>query len=151
MYQSYRNKVVSYLRQARKAYFQKLNPKSPKQFWKIYKLLNITNSTIPTLVHGDTTAQTNVQKAEMLNSFFETCFNKSLSPVKNINTDFRIPTSSDTFLSTLLCSEEKISDLLSFLDVTKSNGPDGISARMFKNTAFSIASAVTMLFNLSLK
>jgi hypothetical protein len=33
-YSKYRNKVVNYMRQAKKAYFRKLNPKSPKQFWK---------------------------------------------------------------------------------------------------------------------
>ena len=36
----------------------------------------------------------------------------------------------------LLCSEE---DLLSTLDTTKSNGPDGISAKMLKGAASSIA------------
>ena len=66
----------------------------------------------------------NVQKAEMLTSFFATCFNKSQSPVES--TDFYIPTSPDTFPSERLCNEE-ISDLLSSLDVSKSNGPDGIA------------------------
>ena len=148
-YQSYRNKVVGYLRQAKKTYFQKLNPKCPRQFWKVCKLLNSTNSTIPTLVHGDTTAQTDVQKAEMLNSFFASCFNMSQSPIESM--DFRTPTPSEDFPSDLSCGEDEIADLLSSLDVTKSNGPDGISARMLKYTAFSIAPAVTMLFNLSLK
>ena len=75
-----------------------------KQFWKVCKLLNSTNPTVtvPTLVHGDTTAQTNVQKAEMLNSFYTTCFNKSQSPVES--TDFCIPTSPDAFPSELLCN-----------------------------------------------
>ena len=127
-YRSYRNKVVGYLRQVKKAYFQKLNPKSPKQFWKVCKLLNSTNSTIPTLVQGDATAQTNVQKAEMLNSYFATCFNESQPPLESI--DFHLATPPDTFPSELLCSEDEISVLLSSLDVSKSNGPDGISARM---------------------
>ena len=51
----------------------------------------------------------------------------------------------------LLCSEEEVLSLLLFLDVTKANGPDGISANMLKNTAHSIAGGVTTVFNLSLK
>ena len=49
-YRSYRNKVVGWMRQAKKDYFKKLNPKSPKQFWKLCELMNSTNSTIPILV-----------------------------------------------------------------------------------------------------
>ena len=37
------------------------------------------------------------------------------------------------------------------LDVTKANCPYGISANMLKNTAHSIVSGVTIIFNLSLK
>ena len=148
-YRSYRNKVVGWMRQAKKDYFKKLNPKSPKQFWKLCKLMNSTNSTIPILVQGNTTAQTNEQKAEMLNSFFASCFNKSHPPVKS--TDFHTTTLPDTFPSELLCSEDEVLDLLASLDTSKSSGPDEISARMLKLTAFSIAPAVTALFNLSLR
>ena len=43
-------------------------------------------------------------------------------------------------------------DLLAALDdVTKASGQDGISARMLRYTALSIASSLTQLFNLSLK
>ena len=41
--------------------------------------------------------------------------------------------------------------MISNLDSTKSNGPDGISAKMLKATAVAIAPSVTMLFNLSIK
>ena len=48
-----------------------------------------------------------------------------------------------------LCTEE-VFDLLSSLDTIKSNGPDGISAKMLKFTATSITPSVTKPFNLSL-
>ena len=147
-YRSYRNKAVSYLRQAKKAYFQKLNPKCAKDFWKASKLLNATVSSIPTLSYGDSIAQTNVQKAKVLNSFFASCFNKSHTPIDY--TEFRMLTLPNGFPDELLCNEDEIYDLLSSLDVTKSNGPDDISAKMLKHTAISIAPAVAMLFNLSL-
>ena len=40
--------------------------------------------------------------------------------------------------------------MLGSLDVYKSNGPDGISARMLKSTSYSIACAITKLFNMSI-
>ena len=41
-------------------------------------------------------------------------------------------------------------DLLAALDPSKASGQDGISARMLKCTAYSIAPSITKLFNLSL-
>ena len=50
----------------------------------------------------------------------------------------------------LLCTEEQVFYYLSNLDTRKANGPDGISARMLKETAKSIAPSLTHLFNLSI-
>ena len=51
----------------------------------------------------------------------------------------------------MLCSEEFVYQLLASLDVSKSSGPDEVSAYMLKDTAASITPSITMLFNLSLK
>lgn len=67
-YRQNRNKIVNYLRSAKQAYFGKLNPRKPKEFWKACKLLSKTSS-IPVLTNNST-AYTNVDKAELLNSFF---------------------------------------------------------------------------------
>jgi len=50
----------------------------------------------------------------------------------------------------LLFSEEEVEFLLSSIDPNKATGPDGISARMLKSTAASIAPAVMAIYNLSL-
>ena len=50
-----------------------------------------------------------------------------------------------------LCAEEEIHGYLSKLDTTKANGPDGLCAKMLKETATSITPAVTKLFNTSLQ
>ena len=42
-------------------------------------------------------------------------------------------------------------DLLVGVDVTKSTGPDNIAGRMIKSTACSITSAVTALFNQTIR
>ena len=53
--------------------------------------------------------------------------------------------------SAIKCIEEEVFDLLSGLDCSKANGHDDISARMLKETALSITSAVTKLFNTSIR
>ena len=50
-----------------------------------------------------------------------------------------------------VCSEGEVCKLLSSLDVSKTTGPDGISARVLKATADCIAPSVTKLFHLSLQ
>ena len=50
----------------------------------------------------------------------------------------------------LICTEEEVLHLLESIDVSKLSGPDGISGRMLKAVATSIAAPVTKLFNLSI-
>ncbi len=57
---------------------------------------------------------------------------------------------STPFPDDLLCSEEDVALLLGAVDTSKSSGPDGISARMLKQTMHSAAPSVARLFNLSL-
>ena len=45
---------------------------------------------------------------------------------------------------------KRICELLEAIDISKSNGPDGISARMLKYTAASITPSIARLFNQSL-
>ena len=56
------NRVVSKLHTAKRAYFSILNPKSPKKFWKAMKYVNKSQSSIPTLSHGDANVQTDIGK-----------------------------------------------------------------------------------------
>ena len=51
----------------------------------------------------------------------------------------------------LLCTVGEVTEMLKLLDVSKSSGPDGISARMLKQQPTSIAPSITALFNLSLQ
>ena len=145
-YKSMRNKVTRELHRAKLKFFQKINPRNPKEFWRAIKYLNKQQSSIPSLVDEDgNKAATGAQKADMLNKFFSRCFNSRCAPLEEL--------SDNTFLpeAELLCNEDSICELLLSLDVSKSNGPDGISARMLKCTAVSIAPAVTQLFNLSIR
>ena len=148
-YRQYRNKIVNYLRSAKQAYFGKLNPRKPKEFWKACKLLNKTFSSIPVLTNNNSTAYTNVDKAELLNSFFVSCFNKLHMPLGE--SDYKSITCTENIPEELLCDEDFVLKLLASLDSNKATGPDKISAIMLKKTATSIAPSVTSLFNQSLK
>ena len=108
------------------------------------KFLNKKSNSVPTLTLGDTTATTESEKAGILNSFFHSCFNKSHAPLTpSVGLCFAPP-------ADYLCTEEEVFDLLASLDVSKSSGPDGISASMLKYTANSITPSVTKLFNQSI-
>ena len=113
------------------------------------KHLNKSQCSIPTLSHGDATVQTDIGKADLLNSFFSSCCNLSHSPL--VPSEYHNLQSPQECPEEVLCNEEEVYQLLSSLDVTKANGPDGISARTLKHTATSITPSITKLFNLSLR
>ncbi len=73
----------------------------------------------------------------MLNTFFGECFNRSLPPLGFSDLDELDPV--DGCSVDFLCMVEEVQWLLNRLDTTKSNDPDGISARMLKCVASSIA------------
>ena len=139
------NCMLAQLRIAKRNYFQALNPKNSKKFWKAMKFLNMNKQSIPTLSLDSTVVTSVEEKANLLNTFFCSCLNRSHPPIQHQD----IPISADC-LAENLCSEFDVSDMLAALDITKASGPDSISARMLKSTASSIAPSLTKLFNLFL-
>ena len=136
-----RNKVTSALLSAKQSYFQRLNPKKSKEFWRAMKYLNKQQSTIPTFVDEyNVEATDNFEKADMLNSFLSKCFNPSGSLEENTGS---CTESSDESVGDLYCEVEHVEELLLKVDISKSNGLDGISGRMLKCTAACIAPSIT--------
>ena len=148
-YKNLRNKVTSLLRQEKASHFEKLKPSNMKQFWKAVKSLTKKDSSVPTLHLEGATASLNTEKASMLNKFFASCFNPSLDPLHEDDRENDIQSS--TCPPDYYCTEEEVLALIQSLDVSKASGPDGISIRMLKGTAASIAPSLTMLFNTSLR
>ena len=146
-YKVARNQTLQQLRTAKHSYLAQLNPRDPKAFWKTVKFLSKNQNSIPTLTQGETVASQSTEKASMLNNFFSSCFNTAFLPLTLICNHDR---NNHTEMS-LLCTEDEVHDLLLTLDVTKSNGPDGISSSMLKHTADAIAPSLTKLFNLSIQ
>ena len=87
----------------------------------------------------------------MLNDYFSTCFNNSIPPLSDTDSDTFANSTSSECPPELLCNEEEVLELLLSLDTTEVNGPDEISAVMLKATAHSIAKSVAILFNKSIQ
>ena len=112
------------------------------------KYLNKCQSNIPTLIDEDgIEASSGSQKADLLNLFFSKCFNCKSAPLRIEDNSF-FPL--DHHSTELYCHEDQVYEVLCGLDTSKSNGPDGISSRMLKSTASSIAPSIAQLFNLSI-
>ena len=106
------------------------------------KYLNKCQSNIPTLIDEDgIQANSGSQKVDLLNS---KCFNCKNAPLGIEDNSFPL----DHHSTELYCYKDQVYEILCGLDTSKSNGPDGISSRMFKSTASSIAPSIAQLFNL---
>ena len=143
--------MVSLLKESKEDFFRKLHNSSAKDFWKAIRKLNAKQSSIPTLIDGDLPADTNQDKAILLNNFFFSCFNRQcppLTPDPLASVDDELDPFG--FPHDLLCSEDSVIELLASLDTSKSSGVDGISAKMLCLAANTIAPSLTKLFNQSL-
>ena len=97
---------MKFLRKAKADFFDKLNPQNMKQFWRSVKQLNKRHTSIPVLHLQDCTAESNTDKATMLNTFFSTCFNNDIPPLSQHSHLF--PHASGPAPDDLLCSEEEV-------------------------------------------
>ena len=145
-YKKIRNDVTTMLRSAKQNYFNSLTSANSKQFWKTVKLVNKQQETIPVLSQDNINAITDEEKSSMLNTYFANCWNHSEPPL----TDPLECNYEETCPDHLFCTTQESVQLIKGLDVSKANGPDGISARMLKATSESIAPSLTNLFNLSI-
>ena len=105
-YKCQRNKVTSMLKEAKRNFFERINPHHPKEFWKACKMLSGSPTSIPTLQTSSDTAQTNDEKAQLLNKFFVSCFNASCTPLNN--NDFLSIQCPDTIPENILCDEDHV-------------------------------------------
>lgn len=142
-----RNKVAHELRRAKNVN-NVARAKNPKQFWAANKALNGNNiSRIPTLLHNNETVTDDKKKSDVLNSYFHSCFNSVPPPLSEEDMASLDPTNCP---EEILCTEEEVFDLLIALDTSKSSSPNGISARMPKGIACSLAPVLAKLFNISI-
>ena len=154
-YKVIRNKVASEIRKCEKEYYDNLdqllssNTTNSKLFWKptrqILKL-GKSSTNIPTLVINSELAEDNLQKANMLNSYFSSQIfveddNKPLPQLEPSQHSFQF----------INISTQDVKDVLKNLTVLKSCGSDPISLRLLKEGADILARPLCILFNRSLE
>jgi len=127
------------LRQSKKHHLQRVSTLGSKQFWKTIKYLRKSSSQVPTLKRGSTEVTSNAEKASLLNDVFSSNFNDTIHPLSEIDCRNFIADSLSPPPDDILCTEQEVFSLLNALDTSKASGPDGISAKMLKGTAPSIA------------
>ena len=120
-----------------------------KTFWKTSKqILNIgqTSTSIPNLHHNSTYAESDLEKAKMLNTYFA-----SQSVVDDTNTQLPPIPHMDHSLESITITTQDVSDVLQHLDITKACGPDSISPRLLKEGCHILAHPYSIIFNRSLE
>ena len=107
--------------------------------------LNRTSDSIPILTMNHEVAETDLQKAEMLNSYFssQTKVNDSNKPLSYIE-------HAQHRLHSIILSTQDVLDVLRHLDVNKACGPDLISPRLLREGADILAHPFSIVFNRSL-
>ena len=120
-----------------------------KIFWKTSKqLLKIgkSNHDIPTLEMNNEYAETDIQKADMLNKYFasQMDLDDNNRPLPHIP-----PT--EYSLTSIVITVEDVKNVLRNLNINKACGPDLISPRLLKECATIIALPLSIIFNRSLE
>ena len=95
------------------------------------------------LVYDGSTVESNCEKANLINTYFHGYFNTN-TPVLIHQAPILDPTG---FPQDYLCTEDEIYYLITNLDYSESSGPDGITLKMLKATAASIAQ-VLLIFSI---
>ena len=118
-FKSARNKFVAEKHQAKKNYFAKLNPRDQKGFLENCKKLNKSPCSILTLFHNGVSAREDMDKANLLNAFFSTCFNTSHPPL-SVDSP-KAGSNSPEYPDELLCTNKEVEHLLPNLDISKAS------------------------------
>ena len=136
---SYNNNLCNKLRNA---------PLSSKDWWKILKLSfkKPQNKTIPPLQSNNTYADIDIDKANLLNTFFkeQTVLNDQG------RTPPDIPILTNSHLSSIVLTPQQVQSVLQKLPVGKASGPDGISNRVLRELSNVLSPLLCNLFNKSL-
>ena len=117
---------------------------NPKAFWKYIRSKRVDSSSIPTLKKDNQLLVSNSEKAETFSEYFNSVF--------TIENDLYIPYTPSIYpaMGGITIRTTGVLKLLNNLNVNKATGPDGISARILKETAEEIAPILSSLFQQSL-
>ena len=159
-FRSKRNEVIRLIKEAKDKHTENQirfinssenKSSNPKTWWKLVKEFYKSNCSSnnlnqPLVVNGKSISN-NYEKANALNEYFvkqsQLDADSSTLPIPN-------PLTQES-LTTISINASEVKEILSTLDTTKACGHDGITPKMLKMTASTIAPSLAMLFNYSLR
>ena len=152
LYAKARNKVKWLVRKEKRAREKEIAQTSnsnPKNFWKYVNSKRKTTSSISELhtKRQDSTfiAESDEDKAEVLSDFFSSVFTKEPSgELPNLKQRNYTTKSSDDYFEI-----ETVRKLLTSINTSKSQGPDGLHPKLIYELADAICEPLTMIFNKS--
>ena len=149
LWRKLRKRVTVSLRSEKSKYVNKIIgdiKTNPKPFWKFIRSQRKDNQTIPPLKNpSGTTAESDLEKAETLNTQFQNNFSH-----EDLNA---IPLSPKTIskMRDICITTQGIHKLLNGLTPSKSAGPDEIHPRILKESATQVAPVLKFIFEKSLR
>ena len=157
-YNTIRNKTNSLVRKAKLTHTTKmadllktkLSQHHSSDYWKLLKGFtnpSSTSSSIPTLHHNNKTYDSNLEKANVLNTFFQTqtLLDDSSKNLPNTPINDNTPK-----LSHINIQTQEVKDTLKILKSGKATGPDTINNIVLKELSHELSQPLCDLFNYSL-
>ena len=145
-YKTKRNTATNEVRKAKKRFEHKLAKEctiNPKAFWKYIKSKTVSKENIGILQYNGITAESDIEKAELLNSFFADVYtDEDIADMPNIDIS-----SNESFICEIRVTPESVRDKLNKLNPNKSVGPDRIHPRILKELASHLATPISCLLN----
>ena len=150
-YTTQRNLLSHTIEKAKENYENKIASEikhNPKQFWKYVSSKTKSKGKIVDLHNPDGNLVTDDRaKAEILNNHFASVFTKEDKPYMPT---LDIKTKHLKILETIDISLKTLTKNLKSLNISKASGPDGINARILRETADQLAPALKIIFEKSL-
>ena len=150
-----RNQYTEKIREASSTYRANLASKlnegvtstSPKSWWHIARqfMRKTKSNQIPAMKCGDRILTDDIVKAEEFNNAFLQFATIDTSSASLPDIVYK----TNSRLASINISQAETLEILKSLDTSKASGPDGISCKMLKETAYSIAPSFTRLLRLS--
>lgn len=147
-YKTLRNVIVSKLRTTKASFFSNLVTvrSDSKKFWAIIRSLKPRTTSSKVFTDGHFIGSTPLEKANMLNSFFSSCFNSAA-----VRASYSTTANPISLPEHLDCTAGEVIVLLKKTQIHSASGPDGVSAWMLHTFADELAPSLASIFNLSLK
>ena len=154
-FKSLRNQATQIIRDAKQKLYDNTaaklasNSLSTKDWWSTLKTFISPNKqkSIPPLEHNDTIYSSEHDKANLLNSFFQS---QSDLDDRNAPLPAILPTKIESELSSIVLTADEVESILKILPVGKATGPNGLSNRILRELSRELSYPYCSLFNQSL-